>query len=152
MSFSSQLELYEVVDQLSADDEIIELGQLHRGEFLLLVNSQQKKLQPPNVRDFFVADKNVDSLLAAYYKQVRSQEVKNLLFIETDSLSQLFELLLSNSHLQNGLLLEISRQALPNGKAVAVIENIVDFKKDMLPKNVKFFFNNSPSTHFKSLF
>jgi hypothetical protein len=152
MSFTSQIDLFEQLQQLSPQDEIIEVGQLHRGEFLLLVYSKEKMTAPLKAKDFFTTDKDVTHWLSAYYKQTHSQGAQSLLFVETEKISVLLEILLNNTHLQKGHLLEVSRQALPSGKAIAIIENLQDFKKEYIPQNVQAYFTASPQKHLKNYF
>jgi hypothetical protein len=152
ISFLSLSELYTWMNQLSSEASVIECGQLHRGQFLVLVRSAAPLEKPRAACDFFSTNKSADMLIRAYYKQNSIPLMSGLLILEADLLSSLFSCISNDPQLVNAPLLEVSRSALPEGKAAAIFVNVSDINTKVFPQEIHATYFAQTNSHLRSLF
>jgi hypothetical protein len=151
-AFEKNSDLYSYLHNLSSPHELIECGQLHRGQLTLLLKASSVIARPTTCIDFFETKKDVSTLLEAYYKQ-RSMEVSHgLLLLECSKLSTLFNFLTTTSLLSLNQLLEISRSALPDGLAQGVFVNIDSVDLQKLPNEIRGTYFQKPGSALLSLY
>lgn len=151
LTFSKLSDMYTWLQSCSAQDELIESGSLHRGHFLVLLKSPQKKERPRLAADFFVTSTAIESLFSAYHKQITLPLRTSLLVLESDLLSEILGFLAQHTELLPSLL-EIQRQALPQGKATAILLNLTDFDTSKLPPAISAAWIPSPNSLLQQLF
>lgn len=135
-SFEKTSDLYSYLHNISSPHELIECGQLHRGQLTLLLKASNPIAKPATCVDFFQTKNDVTVLLEAYYKQRSMDVTHGLLLLESSNLSAFFNFLTTTSLLSLDQLFEISRSALPNGLAQAVFVNIDSIDLQKLPNEI----------------
>lgn len=125
LTFSHMGLALEAVNSLSAEMEIIEFGQIHGGQIVLIakVAAPIHRHLSTDTIDGIYLDVYSPDLLRGYFKQLSPKVEKNLLVLETAKLSHLFEVvntLLSQTDFQ---LIEISRGTGSQPRAVALLAN-----------------------------
>ncbi|MBY0384536.1 hypothetical protein K2X05_05205 [bacterium] len=151
-AFEKTSDLYSCLHKITSSYEIIECGQLHRGFFTLLMKTSETLSRPAGCVDFFETQKDVTTLLEAYYKQRSFEITHGLLVLECQNLSTLFSFLTTNSLISIDQLLEISRSALPNGQALALFVNIDSVDLQKLPAEIRGTYFQKPGSALFSLF
>lgn len=152
ISFLTLSDLYTWMNQLSPEAFVVECGQLHRGQFLVLVQSPQLLEKPAFASDFFSTNKNADTLIRAYYKQNSIPLTKGLLLLEADHLSELFSCIFNDPQLTKAPLLEVSRSALPHGRATAIFVNASDINTKAFSQEIQATYFAQVNSHLRSLF
>jgi hypothetical protein len=128
VSFAKTSELYTWVNSLSQDCELVECGQLHRGSVIAFVHSAKPLSRPTICSDFFTHQGSGERFLKAYHKQNSISVSHGILVVECEKLSDLCANVLTDSAYKDFQLLEISRNALPDGHATAIFVNVENFK------------------------
>lgn len=113
------------LNSLPANHDLLEFGQQQCGNYIMLVNSPHNiltELKVPTVDSVYIEKVHAD-LLAGYFKMKKTQANSNLLVLESVKLGDLFFAvngLLRNTDFQ---LIEIQRNPLVGGKALALLAN-----------------------------
>ena len=149
VSFAKTSELYTWVNSLTEDCELVECGQLHRGSVIAFVQSTTPVSRPLICTDFFTHQGSGERFLKAYHKQNSIPVSHGVLVVECEKLSDMCANVLTNSAYKDFQLLEISRNALPNGSASAVFVNVDNFK---FPDNFSGAYIAQLNTQLKNLF
>ncbi len=127
-AFTKTSELFSWIHSLSADSELIECGQLHRGSHTAFIKSTSPIPRPIICTDFFTCEGSGDRFSKAYHKQNAIPVTHGLLIYECETLSEMCATILTNPEFKDFQLLEVSRNALPNGFASAIFVNVDQFK------------------------
>ena len=127
-TFAKNSELYTWVNSLSKDCNFIECGQLHRGSYVVFLNSTSPIARPIISTDFFSCQGSGERFLKAYHKQNSIPASHGLLIVECEKLSDMCAIILTDVAYKNFQLLEVSRSALPGGSATAIFVNVDNFK------------------------
>ena len=119
LSFSSPMAALSVVDNLPAESQVLEVGQLHAGHVTVWVSVDSNILVGgvAEATDGVFLENPKADLLKGYFKQKNTQVTKNLLTLESSKLSTLLgavDHLLKNTSYE---MIEISRGV--NGQALA---------------------------------
>ncbi len=150
-AFPSYSILTSYLQDLEPQDELIECGQLHGGEYTLFFTSNKKIPQIATTTDFFVTENSAKDWLRAYHKQIHLPLKHGLLLIESTKLSGLFAFLENNPALEAHLL-EITRTAIPGGLAQATFVNVDSFDPKSTPSALTATFHAKPNQQLLSLY
>lgn len=116
-------DLLKALNSVSDANQIIETGATHRGQFVLLIEGEATDALRTNATDFSTVAQLHTQFLPAYFKQRPVRAEKNLVCVEAEKLSSLFDAVQTVLSKSNFQCIEINRAVNEKGQAVALFAN-----------------------------